>query len=150
MRLLYWLMIMGGIMFSCQEERQPADTIFQNGRFWTADPGQPRSTVLAVKGGKIIYMGNKIPEGLSGKHTKVIDLENHFVLPGMIDSHLHLMEGGLSLSQIDLRHCRSKTEFIQKIADYAKKLPGIIHCGAVNLCRSGPGSIASPRPIRYS
>jgi len=44
-------------------------------------------------------------------------------LPGMTDSHLHLLDGGFSLSQIDLRHCQTKEEFIKKIADYAKKLP---------------------------
>ncbi len=123
MRLLGALMIMGVMMFSCHNRIQPADRVFRNGRFWTVDANQPRAAVVGIKNGRFNYVGPEIPAGLIGPETEVIDLQNGFVLPGMNDAHLHLLTGGFSLSQIDLRHCRSKTEFIGKISDYAKKMP---------------------------
>ena len=110
-------------MLSCQKGMEPADRVFKNARFWTIDSAQPLASVIGVKNSRITYLGDEIPDGLVTGSTEVIDLENHFALPGMIDTHLHLLHGGFSLSQIDLRTCQSKTEFIQRIADYAKKLP---------------------------
>jgi predicted amidohydrolase YtcJ/lysophospholipase L1-like esterase len=123
MRLLGALMIMGVMMFSCQNRIQTADRVFRNGRFWTVDANQPRAAVVGIKNGRFNYVGQEIPDGLVGRETEVIDLENRFVLPGMTDAHLHLLTGGYSLSQIDLRHCRSKAEFIEKISTYVKKMP---------------------------
>jgi predicted amidohydrolase YtcJ len=123
MRLLGMAMILGVIMFSCQNKIHSADHVYKNGRFWTVNIHQPQASVLGVKNGRLNFVGTQIPGGLIGKETEVIDLENRFTLPGFIDTHLHLLSGGFSLSQIDLRPCLSKAEFIEKIADYAKKLP---------------------------
>jgi predicted amidohydrolase YtcJ len=125
MRVPVLIILVGVLMLTCQKGKQPADTVYKNGRIWTVNSAQPWVSVLGVRGEWICYAGDEMPAAadLIGDSTRVIDLENRFVLPGMIDAHLHLMDGGLSLSRIDLRSCRSKMEFIQRIADYVKKIP---------------------------
>ena len=44
-------------------------------------------------------------------------------MPGFNDAHVHLVEGGLSLLSIDLRHARDEKEFVRQLADYAATLP---------------------------
>src|SRR5208282_6418849 len=60
---------------------------------------------------------------LKGKHTQVVDLGGHFVMPGFNDAHLHLAAGGLNYLQVDLLDVRSLEEMKARIADWAKTTP---------------------------
>ena len=69
------------------------DVIFINGQFETLNVDQPKINAVAVKDEKIIATGstNKI-RSLATKNTKIIDLEQKFVIPGFVDAHTHPME----------------------------------------------------------
>ena len=73
-----------------------ADTILRNGRITTLDPTRPQATALAIKDGLFAAIGE---EGdvmaLKGEGTKVIDLGGRRVVPGLNDSHTHVIRGGL-------------------------------------------------------
>ncbi|MFW6124008.1 MAG: amidohydrolase [Acidobacteriota bacterium] len=100
-----------------------AELILKNGQFWTADPDQPAAEALAVHKGRILEVGSWDQiQSFTGKETQLIDLEGAFVVPGFIDSHTHFLEGGLSLSSINLRNVKSREEFVTKIKDEAQKL----------------------------
>lgn len=45
------------------------------------------------------------------------------MLPGLIDSHIHMIGGGLQLSRVQLREATSKEDFVSKVREYAAKLP---------------------------
>ena len=75
----------------------PPDLILHNGRITTLDPNHPEATNLAVKDGRIVGVDDaeKYERGLN---TKVIDLKGRRVIPGLNDSHLHVIRGGLNFS----------------------------------------------------
>ncbi len=99
------------------------DTLFINGRIWTADPGRPWAEALAVRGDRILAVGGEAEaRRLAGPDAEVIDLERGLVLPGLIDSHTHFLGGGLSLLNLNLRDARSREEFTARIAAKARSL----------------------------
>src|SRR5438093_13702901 len=70
------------------------DLILYNGRITTLDPKHPEATRLAVKDGRMVGVDDA--EIRHGSKTVVIDLNGRRVVPGLNDSHLHLIRGGLS------------------------------------------------------
>ena len=72
------------------------DLILHNGRITTLDPKYPEATNLAIKDGRIIGVDDA-EEYQPGPDTKVIDLKGRRVIPGLNDSHLHVIRGGLEL-----------------------------------------------------
>lgn len=74
-----------------------ADTILVNGRFSTLDRTNPDPQAVAIAGGRIAAAGfEQDVRLLAGPDTKVIDLEGRRVIPGLIDSHMHIIRGGLN------------------------------------------------------
>jgi predicted amidohydrolase YtcJ len=96
-----------------------ADIIIFNADIWTADESNPNAKALALKDNIILAVGSE-QEILkySNSHTKQIDANGRSVLPGFIDSHMHLIEGGIFLTRADFRDCRSKEEFQTILAKY--------------------------------
>ena len=73
------------------------DLILHNGRFTTLDPTNPTATAAAIADGRFVAVGSDADVmPLAGRATRVVDLGNRPVLPGLIDNHLHLIRGGLN------------------------------------------------------
>lgn len=93
-----------------------ADLLLINGKIVTVDTEFSIKEAVAIKDGKIIETGStKEMEKLKGDETEVIDLEGGTVLPGLYDSHLHMLNTGATLQLINCR-----TPPIKSIADMAK------------------------------
>lgn len=75
-----------------------ADLILYNGKIVTVDAGFSIREAVAVKGGRITAVGTsrQILRSERGPRTRAIDLAGRTVLPGLIDSHVHPLEAGLS------------------------------------------------------
>src|SRR4051794_39559471 len=72
-----------------------ADLILHNGKITTLDPKYPQAHNIAIAGGKIVGVDDA--EGYQrGPATRVIDLKGRRVIPGLNDSHLHVIRGGLN------------------------------------------------------
>ena len=99
------------------------DIIFLNGDIFTqATPA--RAQAMAVRGDRIVAIGsNDDILKLKGGHTEVIDLGEHFVMPGFNDAHLHLAAGGLEQLEVNLVGTKSLAEMQQRIAAAAKATP---------------------------
>ncbi len=68
----------------------PADLVLTNARIYTADADRSQAEALAVRGGKLVYVGNANGAGaFIGPATKVEKLNGQLVMPGIIDSHIH-------------------------------------------------------------
>lgn len=75
------------------------DTILHNGRVTTLDRSKPEVQAVAIRGGKVDAIGNNDEiMRLAGPGTQMIDLEGRRVIPGLNDSHTHLIRGGLSFN----------------------------------------------------
>jgi predicted amidohydrolase YtcJ len=67
-----------------------ADLVLTNGKIYTVDPTRSIATALAIKDGKIVYVGSTAAARLwIGPKTQTQQLGGRLVLPGLIDSHIH-------------------------------------------------------------
>jgi len=122
MKLLYLfaavtLMVM---IASCTNSKQEADMIITNARIWTGNADQPYAEAMVVSGDTIVAIGSdqEVKKYKSGS-GKVIDLGGMYILPGFIDSHVHLLQGGSNLASVQLRDASTPEEFIKRIKEYA-------------------------------
>jgi predicted amidohydrolase YtcJ len=102
-------------------EQQPA-TMLVVGRIWTADSRRPFAEAVAARDDKIVAVGSREElDHLRGKTTQVIEAGTGLVVPGLIDSHIHLIDGGLQLASVQLRDAKTRDEFVRRIGEFAKK-----------------------------
>ena len=91
-------------LISCSGGSNMADKIFINAKFLTLDPARPSAEALASRKGEIVAVGTAAEiRKLAGPGTETIDLGGGVVLPGFIDSHVHFVNGGFSLTSVQLR-----------------------------------------------
>lgn len=89
-------MPVAGIVPRSDVER-PADIVVRNAKIYTGDPARPEATAVAITDGKISAIGDDRDILASvGLATKVVDGQNRRVVPGLNDSHLHVVRGGLN------------------------------------------------------
>jgi predicted amidohydrolase YtcJ len=116
------------LLFGCAataDAAAVADKIYLNARIWTGRHEAPYAEAIAVGGERILAAGSrKDVEALRAQQTQVVDLKGAFVVPGFIDNHVHFINGGLALSQVDLRDAATPEEFTRRIAAAAKAQPG--------------------------
>lgn len=99
-------LVYGGNIYTLQEEGQKVEAIFfENGII--VDYGQ--KTMLA--------------KTYQTRIKTNIDLYGSTLLPGFVDSHMHLVGYGEKLMRLDLSRCRSKEEALEKVAAFAHKIP---------------------------
>ncbi|MES2294907.1 MAG: amidohydrolase [Pseudomonadota bacterium] len=104
---------------------QRADTVYLNGKIFTADAKDDVAQGVAIAGDRFIAVGgNAAMRRYIGKGTKVVDLKGHFVSPGLADDHFHNEGGG---SGIDLSHVRTLAELLTTVANAAARTaPGTL------------------------
>ena len=112
------------ILYSCQNKNKDAELIITDAVIWTGNENQPFANSMAIKDGKIVAIGElKGLEPIINADTKSMDLNGQFVVPGFIDCHVHLMTGGRSLLNVDLKDAKTPKEFSSRIENFAKTLP---------------------------
>jgi predicted amidohydrolase YtcJ len=114
------------LSFSGCERRSDSQSTLTiiNARIWTGDPDLPWAEAMAVRGDEILKVGtNAEIELLGNKSSKVIDAKGKMITPGFNDAHIHFIDGGFGLSSVQLRDAKTKQEFIDRIAAFAKTIP---------------------------
>jgi len=102
-----------------------ADLILHNGKILTVDSAFSIRQAVAVKNGRITAVGEDraVLSAERGPHTRVVNLRGRTVLPGLIDSHLHPLEGGLSEFREPLPPLDSYAAIQDYIRGQARKTP---------------------------
>ena len=101
-----------------------ADLVVANAKVWTVDPARPRAEAVAIVGERIAAVGTAAEiDAWRGPATKVIDARGRFVMPGFNDAHIHLIEGGMQLDNVDLKDAASLEEFARRIGERAAATP---------------------------
>jgi predicted amidohydrolase YtcJ len=99
-----------------------AETIITNGRILTMNPQAPRAEAVAMAAGRIVAVGTRrVVESLAGPQTKVIDAAGRTVLPGFVESHLHLVLGGAELAHLQLGGLYGFAALRAAFADFSTK-----------------------------
>ncbi|MGC1527274.1 MAG: amidohydrolase [Phormidesmis sp.] len=84
-------------------QKDYADLIVKNGRIATQDDRRSFASAVAIKDGRFIAVGNERDVlAYQDSQTQVIDLAGRTVIPGLNDSHIHLIRGGLNYN-LELR-----------------------------------------------
>ncbi|MBR1857316.1 MAG: amidohydrolase family protein [Oribacterium sp.] len=101
-----------------------ADKIIKNAKIFTSDKANPQASALVVKDGKFVYVGDET--GLSNYEGEITDLGGKFIMPGIIDSHVHItIPVGFEYAEIDERlEPNGKQEALDLMARFIKEHPG--------------------------
>jgi len=85
--------------------RAPADLVIRNGQWVSVQSGEIiPGTDIAVRDGHIAYVGEDASHTI-GKKTKVIDAKGRYLVPGLLDGHMHVESGMVTV-----------TEFVRAVA----------------------------------
>jgi predicted amidohydrolase YtcJ len=115
---------MGAMGQQASTSEDAADLIFRQGVFYPVEPAEPVEGSLAVKDGRIVYLGSDAgAEALRGPETEVVDLAGKTVTPGLIDAHSHLAGLGQALETVDLGGADTYQEVVDRLAAAARELP---------------------------
>jgi predicted amidohydrolase YtcJ len=80
-----------------QEVEKLADLILVNAKITTLDRSNPQAEAVAMRDGLFMKVGTtREVMALAGTDTKIIDVNRRRVVPGLIDSHMHIIRGGLN------------------------------------------------------
>ena len=100
----------------------PADLIVTAAHIYTVDPDRPTVQAFAVRGGLIVFAGSvREAMTLEGPRTRMLDLGDRTVIPGIVDAHLHLLGVGNALRFVDLTGAASYDEVIRRVAARARE-----------------------------
>ena len=103
---------------------EPADLVLSGGRVWTADDARPWAQAVAIRGDRIVYVGEDAGVAAwRGPGTQAVALGGRLVVPGFDDAHIHLVEGALTLDQVDLIEDQSLAAVQARIREFARSEP---------------------------
>jgi predicted amidohydrolase YtcJ len=101
--LTFRLLAVPLVLSLCFATNPAADRVYRNGTVYTADAHGSLVEAVAIREGRIVYVGNNAGAvSYIGPATKVTDLQGGFLMPGLIDGHLHPLEAGLKLANCSL------------------------------------------------
>ncbi|HET6407225.1 MAG TPA: amidohydrolase [Chthoniobacteraceae bacterium] len=113
-------------MFSVFSTRaaEPAE-ILVLGDIYTVDSVRSWAKAMAVSKGRIVFVGtSNEAEAYRGKDTKIITLEpGQMVMPGIQDSHVHLLDGGMDALKCDLLELKTPEQVIEKLKAHISAHP---------------------------
>ncbi|MFD9903523.1 amidohydrolase [Streptomyces sp. NPDC059063] len=118
-------MPVAGVVPAARQEDAQADLLVRNAKVFTGDPGRPEARAVAIRGGKVAALGDDHDLAhLVGPGTKVVDALGRRVIPGLNDSHLHVIRGGLNYV-LELRWdgVRSLRHALALLRDQAARTP---------------------------
>src|SRR2546426_8193947 len=116
--LIVALLLLASVSATPESAPEAADIVFKNGNIYTVNERQPHAEALAVKAGKIIFVGsNADVKAYEGKGTRVVDLKGNTVVPGLTDSHYHLAGVGAREMNLNLEGITSLEEFLARVKE---------------------------------
>src|SRR6202162_680826 len=96
--------------------RMDVDLTFVNGNIYTVNERQPHADAIAVKKGRIAFVGsNEDAKKLASDKTRIVDLRGHTVVPGMTDSHCHIFGIGEREMNLNLEGTSRREDFLAKV-----------------------------------
>jgi predicted amidohydrolase YtcJ len=115
MKTLTYLLLLGASALA--QGRPAADLIVTHANIYTVDRQHPRAEAVAVIGERIVAVGSRAEiDSWRGPATRVIDAHGRLLLPGFNDSHVHFIDGGAALAEVQLNDAGSVEELRHRLA----------------------------------
>jgi predicted amidohydrolase YtcJ len=110
---------------SIAEAQAPAaDLIVTNARIHTVDASRPLAEAMAVRGGRVVFVGStRGALTTRGPQTRILDAGGAAIIPGIADAHAHLLGLGMGLRSVNLQGTKSYDDVIARVVERAKELP---------------------------
>src|SRR5919201_6207436 len=109
---------------SARPAAQTADLVIVNAKIYTVNAKQPWAEAAAIRGERIVFVaGRAQAKKFTDQRTKVIDAQGRLVLPGFTDSHIHFMDGSLSLTRVNLEETKNVEEIQNVVRQYVAAHP---------------------------
>lgn len=89
----------------------------------TQDPARPRAEAVLVRGERIEAVGSREELQARAPGAKLHDRRDELLTPGLCDAHIHLVQYGKSLGEVDVRGLRSVAEVIERVRERAQATP---------------------------
>lgn len=124
--LLLLVLFSSGNVFAASQKNvtKTADLIFRNGAVYTLNAARAWAETVAVSKGRIVYVGPDSNAGSwIGPQTIVVDLQGKMLLPSFHDSHVHVISGGLEMSECQLSELTTGQQILEAVRLYAGKNP---------------------------
>lgn len=100
------------------------DTVLYGGKVYLVDPAFRTASAIAIRGARIAAVGDDTEIlALAGPRTRRVHLQGATVLPGLIDSHVHLVKELDTWGRVDLRGVTSVAEVLDRLRRHAAGLP---------------------------
>jgi predicted amidohydrolase YtcJ len=120
--LLQVVFVFGCALGLFAQTKPAADLVIENAHIWTVDSALPEAEAVAILGDRIVAVGsNQQVEAWRGSKTRVEDASGKRLLPGFNDAHVHFVEGGSQLDNVELNDATSAHEFARRIEERAAK-----------------------------
>ena len=103
--------------------RAHADKLFINGKIYSMEKEGSCYEALAIKDGKIAFIGDNNSAQASFDADEVIDLGGKVMLPGLGDAHLHFFAYCQTFTTVDLGGVKSKAEALERLKAKAAETP---------------------------
>ena len=143
--VMTWSRVLGVMLTSlsvlaCQPSSQPgaggisgpADRVLHGAKIFTVNDDQPWAEAVAIKGGKLVYVGDDAGvQGFVGRETVGHDLQGKLVIPGLVDAHTHPGGTGRFSGPSGSLPRTNKTEILAAVKAYSEAnpdLPWIVMC----------------------
>jgi predicted amidohydrolase YtcJ len=101
-----------------------ATLVLVGGEVYTNDPARPRAAAVAVRGNRIVEVGDDAAvRALIGPDTRVVELGGRTVTAGLVDGHCHLYGLGMAHDKVALKGSASEAEAVARVAAAAASRP---------------------------
>src|ERR1044071_6566483 len=108
-----WSLLFLFFLAAVHAEAPAPDLILHNGNIVTMEDKQPAAAAIAMQGEKILALGaSDAILKTAGPKTKVIDLKGRTTIPGLIDTHIHIVNGGLGMVKVQLGEAESVADVL--------------------------------------
>ena len=122
MKTIPLLLLLLSIAFDQPSTVEPATMVLRNGKVVTVDESRPEAQAIAIRGDRIAAVGSNAEiQRYIGASTQVIDLDGRLAIPGLIESHGHFMNFGLSKMTLDLMDVKDWNDIVSMVAAAAKQ-----------------------------
>lgn len=98
--------------------------ILCNASIYTVNPAQPRATAIAIANDRIVAVGSDAEiDAVRLPGAQRVNLAGAFVMPGMIDAHLHLQWSGLAMQRVNVFDLPSVQAVVERVRERARRTP---------------------------
>ena len=113
-----YIFLLALVAFSCQNEKEPVDTIVFNAKIYTVNDNFDTAEAFAVKDGKFVEVGTSQAIQEKYQALKNVDAQGQAIFPGLIDAHAHFLSLGQFLQQVNLVGTTSFDDMMKRILDF--------------------------------